>query len=71
MKKISYVFWGLAALLLIVMCVVVAFYFFRMKKAIELEGYSAPAGTAFLYAIPFLVALVICVIIALAAGKKQ
>ncbi len=68
MKKISYVFWGLAALLLIVMCVVVGFHYINMKKEI---GYSAPASTAFLYAIPFLVAVAICVIIALAAGKKQ
>lgn len=71
MKKVSYIFWGFAALLFIVMCVVVAFHYFRMKKAIDFEGYSAPASAVFLYAIPFLVAIVICVIIALVTWKKQ
>lgn len=71
MKKVGYVFWGLAALLLIVMCVVVMFHYQKMKYGIEFEGYSAPASVAFLYAIPFSIAIIICVIIALVIGKKR
>ena len=71
MKKFSYIFWGLAALLFIVMCVVVIFNYREMKIGIEFKGYSAPAEVAFLYAIPFSIAIFICVIIGLVIWKKR
>lgn len=71
MKKMSYIFWGLAALLFIVMCVVVIFQYKKKKYGIEFKGYSAPASTAFLYAVPFVIAIVVCVIIALVIGRKK
>lgn len=71
MKKVSYIFWGLVALLFIVMCAVVIYHYRKMKFGIEFEGYSAPASVAFLYAVPFSIAIVICAVIALVIGKKR
>ncbi len=68
MKKVSYIFWGAAGLLFVVMCVVVIFYYNKMKSGI---GNSAPPSVAFLYAIPFAVAIIICVILAVIIGKKR
>lgn len=71
MKKVSYIFWGLAALLFIVMCIFVLFHYRKMKLGIEFGVNSAPASVAFLYAIPFTVAVIICVIIAIVIGRKR
>ena len=70
MKKISYIFWGSAALLFVVRCIVVMFQYRKMKDGIKFHGYSAPASVAFLYAIPFLIAIIIWAIIAIVIGKK-
>ncbi|WP_033121632.1 hypothetical protein [Oscillibacter sp. ER4] len=71
MKKISYLFFGLAILLSDVMCAVVAFNYGKMLWGTKNAGYSAPASTAFLWAIPFLIGIIVCIIIALVAKKKR
>lgn len=60
MKKLSYLFLALAVALSDMMCLVVAYYYRDMLCGIEHSGYSAPAGAAFLYAIPFGVGILLC-----------
>lgn len=70
MKKLSYLFTTLAILLLSMMWAVVAYNYRDMLCGIEHAGYSAPASTAFLYAIPFVVGIVVCAILAIRFHKK-
>ncbi len=70
MKTMSMVFGMLAILLSNIMCAVVAFNYRDMLCGIEHAGYSAPASTAFLYAIPFVVGIVVCAILAIKFRKK-
>ena len=70
MKKLSVVFWILAALLSDWMCAVVAYNYCDLSWGGKYAGYSAPASTAFLLAIPFAVAIVVCIALAIVFGKK-
>ena len=70
MKKLSFVFTAIAIVLSDVMCFLVAFIYRDMLCGIEHAGYSAPASIAFLYAIPFLVGIAVCVILAIRFRKK-
>ena len=70
MKKLSVIFGLLAILLSDIMCAVVAYNYRGMLCGIEHAGYSAPASTAFLYAIPFVVGIVVCAILAIRFRKK-
>lgn len=71
MKKMSYLFIALAVLLSDIMCFVVAYNYRAMLCGIEHAGYSAPASTAFLYAVPFVIGIVICAILAKVFHRKQ
>lgn len=72
MKKISNIFVLLAIILSDVMCAVVAYNYCTMEWGIRYAGYSAPAWVAFLYAIPFGIGIIVCVIIAVATkGDKS
>lgn len=70
MKTMSTVFGMLAILLSDIMFAVVAFNYRDMLCGIEHAGYSAPASSAFLYAIPFAVGIVVCAILAIKFRKK-
>jgi len=70
MKTLSNLFLVLAVLLSDVMCAVVAYNYCDMVWGIKYAGYSAPASTAFLVAIPFVIAIVVCVVIALYFKKR-
>ncbi len=70
MKFLSNLFLVLAVLLSDVMCAVVAYNYCDMVWGIKYAGYSAPASTAFLVAIPFMIAIVVCVVIALYFKKR-
>ena len=70
MKKLSYLFAALAIVLSDIMCFVVAYNYRDMLCGIEHAGYSAPASTAFLYAIPFVVGIIVCVVLAIRFHKK-
>ena len=70
MKTLSTVFWILAVLLSDVMCAVVAYNYCDMVWGIKYAGYSAPASVAFLTAIPFVIAIVVCIILTLFFKKK-
>ena len=71
MKIISTLFWILAVLLSDVMCAVVAYNYCDMLWGIKFAGYSAPASVAFLTAIPFAAAIVVCVVLALYFKAKS
>ena len=71
MKKISIVFGLLAVLLSNIMCAVVAYNYRDMLCGIEHASYSAPASTAFLLAIPYLIGIVICIVLAITFMKKS
>ena len=47
-------------------CIVVAFNYANMLCMIEHDGFSAPASTAFVIAIPYYIGIAICVVLALA-----
>lgn len=70
MKKISIAFCILAVLLSDIMCAVVAYNYRDMLCGIEHAAYSAPANTAFLLAIPYLIGIVICIVLAITFMKK-
>ena len=71
MKKASYLFIAIAILLSDMMCDVVAFNYCYMLCGIEHSGFSAPASIAFLYAIPFGIGIIVCVIAAYTLHKKS
>ena len=71
MKNLSYIFTILAIILSDIMCAVVAYNYRGMLCGIKHMGYSAPANVAFIYAIPFLVGIIICVILAYIFHKKS
>lgn len=70
MKKLSYLFIAIAILLSNIMCAVVAFGYREMLCGINHLAYSAPASVAFLHAIPFSIAIVICIIVAYTLHKR-
>lgn len=70
MKKISNIFIALVVILCSVMCAVVGYNYASMQWGIKYAGYSAPASVAFLYAIPYGIGIVVCVIVALVLRKK-
>ena len=55
MKKAAIVFTAIAVLLSDIMCAVVAFAYRDMLCGTAHMGFSAPASAAFLYAIPFMI----------------
>ena len=52
------------------MCIDVAFNYASILCAIQHKGFSAPADIAFLFAIPYAVGILICIILALVFNKK-
>ena len=70
MKKLSILFTVLAILLSHIMCAVVVWKYCDMLWGIKYAGYSAPASTAFLSAIPFAVGIVVCIALVLLFKKK-
>ena len=70
MKALSLLFAVLAVLLSDVMCAVVGYRYCDMLWGIKYAGYSAPAQTAFLSGIPYLLGIILCVILSLYFRKK-
>ncbi|WP_295136000.1 hypothetical protein [uncultured Catenibacterium sp.] len=60
----------IAVILSHIMCGVVAYNYCDMEWKIKVGGNSAPASLAYLYAIPFVIGIVLCVISALYFKKK-
>ena len=70
MKKPAIIFGILAVLLSDVMCAVVAYGYCDLLWGSQYAGYSAPPSTAFLYAIPFAIGIVISLVLAFVFRKK-
>lgn len=70
MKILSVIFELLAILLSNIMCAVVAYNYCDLLWGGRYAGYSAPASTAFLLAIPYAVGIVVCGILAVVFRKK-
>ena len=70
MKKLSNLFIVLAIVLSNIMCTVVAYNYRDMLCGIEHAGFSAPASVAFLYAIPFVIGIIVCSALAVRFRKK-
>ena len=70
MKKTAYVLFTAAILLSDVMCAHVAYLYRAMLCGIEHMGYSAPANTAFLYAIPYAIGIAACLIVGIVLLRK-
>lgn len=70
MKKLSILFTILAVLLSDIMCSVVAYNYRDILCGAEHLGYSSPASTAFLLAIPFLVGIIVCTVCAIVFWRK-
>ena len=71
MKRLSRLFAALAILLWGAMCAVVAWNYCDMLHVIEHHGFSAPASIAFFVAIPFVLAIIVCVVLAIVFHKKR
>jgi len=69
-RTLGFIFAALAILLSDVMCAVVGYSYSNMLWGIRYAGYSAPANTAFLLAIPYAVSIVICVIVSYVFFRK-
>lgn len=70
MKILSAVFGLLAILLSDVMCAVVAYNYCDLLWGGQYACYSAPASTAFILAVPYVIGIVVCVILAIVFKKK-
>ena len=71
MKKISNIFIALAIILSDVMCAVVAYNYCKMQWGAKYAMYSAPASVTFLYAIPYGIGIVICLVSAFILRRKS
>lgn len=70
MKILSTVFGALAILLSDIMCAVVAYNYCELLWGGKYAGYSAPASTAFLLAVPYLIGIVICIVLSVVFKKR-
>ena len=71
MKKAAIAFAVIAVVLSDIMCAYVAFAYRDMLCGIEHLGYSAPESVAFLYAIPFMIGIIICTVLAILFYRKS
>lgn len=71
MKKLSVIFAILTLILSHLMCAHVAFSFRDMICCIEHTGCSAPADVALLLAIPYLIGIAVCVLLAVVFWRKS
>lgn len=70
LKKWTYLFWTIAVILSDIMCFFVAYNYRGMLCAEEHQGFSAPAETAFLLAVPFVIGIIVCVILGVKFRRK-
>ena len=70
MKILSVIFGALAVLLSDIMCAVIAYNYCDLLWGGRYAGYSAPASTAFVYAIPYAIGITVSVVLAIVFRKK-
>lgn len=71
MKKLSIIFSVLAILLSDIMCAVVAYNYCALEWGGKYEGWSAPASTALFLAIPYVIGIIICIVLAVIFKRKS
>lgn len=71
MKLLYRLFLLIAVILSHIMCGVVAYNYCDMEWKIKIAGNSAPASIAYLYAIPFVIGIVLYIIGAFYFKKKS
>lgn len=71
MRILSKVFIVLAVLLSNSMFAVVAYNYCELIWCARYEGCSAPASMAFLYAIPYLIGIIVCVVLSTILQRKN
>lgn len=71
MKLLYHLFLLIAVILSHIMCAVVAYNYCDMEWKIKVAGNSAPASIAYLYAVPFVIGIVLCVICAFYFKNKS
>lgn len=69
--KWHHIFSAIAIVLSHIMCVVVAYNYQDMLCGIQHAGYSAPASIAFITAVPYLVAIIACIILAVIIKRRE
>ncbi len=70
MKKLSVLFAVLAILLCDVMCTVTAYAWCEMEWSARYLGASAPPEVSLINAIPYLLGIILCVILAFVFARK-
>ena len=70
MKKLSCILFTVTVLLSNIMCAVVAWTYRDIVCGMQHLGYSEPPSVAFLYAIPFLIGISACIVVAILLRKK-
>lgn len=70
MKNLSIIFSVLAVILSNIMSATVAYNYCNLLWGGQYAGYSAPANTAFLLALPYVIGIVVCVTLAIVFRKK-
>ena len=71
MKTVSRLFLLIAVILSYIMCAVVAYNYCNIEWQIKVGETSAPANLAYLYAIPFVIGIVLCLTGAVYFEKKS
>lgn len=71
MKKLSVFFAILAVLLSDVMCATVAYNYCSLLWGGRYAGFSAPASTAFVLAVPYVLGIAVCAVLAVVFGKMR
>lgn len=70
MKRITKVAYIVAAMISNLMCATVAYKYCELQWGIEYRGYSGPASVAFLWAIPYIICMGVCLVLAKISAKK-
>ncbi len=71
MKIISKILIVLSLVLSHIMCGVVAYNYCNLLWGGKYAGFSAPPGVAFFYAIPYIIAIVACLVLAFYVNKRN
>lgn len=70
MKKLAVLFAILGVLLSDIMCAVVSYHYRDMLCGIAHAGFSAPADTALLLAIPYGIGIVVCAVLSIVFARN-
>lgn len=70
-SKWYWLFIVISVLLSDVMCAIVGYKWATMECGIKYQGYSAPAYVALIHSIPYIIAIMICIIIAVVLKKGK